>query len=227
MLIRGIIASVVMVILAVVSLVSFACDAEPTTPSITEDEPTAPTINGVLFSDSFSDEAGVWDIVSNEYGSVFYENGWLHLINYTPAPFDTYSLAHQHFTDFILEVETKLVDGSDDNFHSVAFRFNDEINYYIFGISADGYYLMSKWVNGNIVHLAGPASSSYISQGQDIVNLIRIECIGSNLSLSVNGQVLASVTDSTFTRGDIALFATPLGVVSRMWWKKESAYPTL
>ena len=38
-------------------------------------------------------------------------------------------------------------------------------------------------------------------------NLIHIECIGSSLSLSVNGYLLRQVTDTTFTGGDIALAA--------------------
>jgi hypothetical protein len=37
------------------------------------------------------------------------------------------------------------------------------------------------------------------------VNLIRVECIGSTLRLSVNGHELTEVNDSTFTEGSIAL----------------------
>lgn len=55
-----------------------------------------------------------------------------------------------------------------------------------------------------------PTYSTYIKQGQDVINLIRIECIGSNLSLWVNGHLLEEVTDTTFTGGDIALGASSL-----------------
>ena len=170
-------------------------------------EATAPTPK-VLFSDDFSRDTGVWDIFSDEDGSVFYENGWLHLINYTDAPVDTGTFAYQYFTDFILEVETKLIDGTDDNWHGVACRYKGDDNYYSLGISADGYYLIAKFVNGDQIPLAGPTLSSYINRGRDVINFIRIECIGSNLSLSVNGHALKRVTDTTFTGGDIALDAT-------------------
>jgi len=162
----------------------------------------------VLFSDDFSSDTDIWDIFSDEDGSVFYANGWLHLINFTTAPNDTYTLAYQYFTDFVLEVETKLVGGTDDNWQAVSGRLRDEDNYYAFGISADGYYYIAKFVNGEQIPLAGPTSSSYINQGRDVINLIRIELSGSNLSLSVNGHVLKTVTDATFTGGDIALVAT-------------------
>lgn len=178
--------------------------------SLTAHFETAPIVPEVLFSDDFSDEAGVWDTFSDEDGSVFYENGWLHLVNYTIATFDTGTFAHQHFTDFILEVETTLVEGTDNNCHAVACRFKDEYNYYAFSISAEGYYFISRFIGGDQVPLTGPTPiySTYINQGMGAVNLINIECIGSNLTLSVNGHVLASVTDATFSGGDIALVAT-------------------
>jgi len=164
-----------------------------------------PTAGEVLFSDDFSDEAGVWDTYDAEYGSVFYENGWLHLINNNPAEFATGTWAHQHFTDFILEVETKLVAGTDSNWHIVICRYQDSNNSYYFGTSADGYYFISKFVNGNEIHLASATYSSYINQGVGEVNLIHIECIDSNLSLSVNGHLLEQVTDTTIAGGDIVL----------------------
>jgi hypothetical protein len=53
--------------------------------------------------------------------------------------------------------------------------------------------------------------SAYIDQGKGVINLIHIECIGSSLSLSVNGHLLATVTDATFTGGDIGLGAAASG----------------
>ena len=48
----------------------------------------------------------------------------------------------------------------------------------------------------------------HILTGKDSVNLMRVECIGSNLRLSVNGHLLAEVTDSIFASGFLALSAT-------------------
>jgi hypothetical protein len=171
---------------------------------------TGTPVPGVLFSDDFSNEAGVWDIFSNADGSAFYENGWLHLINQTTAPLPTITRAHQYFTDFILEVETKLVGGTDDNWHNIACRYQDDANYYGLDISADGYYSISKRVNGDIIDLLPPTLSSYINCGPDVINLVHIECIGSRLSLSVNGQLLGQVTDTTYSGGDIALGASAM-----------------
>jgi len=175
--------------------------------SITANFKAIQTTPGVLFSDDFSDEAGDWDIYSDDFGSVFYEDGWLHLINNNPADFATGTWADQHFTDFILEVETKLIAGTDSNWHIVDCRDVGNGDCYRFGISADGYYLMGKFVNGNWVSLASATYSSYIDQGIGAVNLVHIECIGSSLSLSVNGHLLKQVTDTALYGGDIVLVA--------------------
>jgi uncharacterized repeat protein (TIGR02543 family) len=178
--------------------------------SITAHFKAIPVTGEILFSDDFSDEAGAWDTYSVEYGSVFYEDGWLHLTNNNPAQYATGTWAHQYFTDFILEVETKLVAGTDNNWHTVVCRYQDTDNSYYFQTSADGYYSIYKHANGNWVALGSMTYSSYINRSVDAVNLIHIECIGSDLSLSVNGHLLWEGTDATFTGGDIVLLTSAL-----------------
>ena len=178
--------------------------------SLTANFETTSPVSEVLFFDDFTDEAGPWYTFSDENGTVFYENGWLHLVNYTLAPVVTHTRAYQHFTDFILEVDTKLVAGTDDNWHSVALRYQDDDNYYTAGVSADGYYAIAKHVHGDLIDLVEPAYSGHIRRGSNVINSIRIECVGSSVKLSVNGHLLTTVTDATFSGGDIALVATSL-----------------
>jgi uncharacterized repeat protein (TIGR02543 family) len=164
----------------------------------------------VLLSDDFSDEGSGWVPYDGPEGQVIYRDGYLYIKNYTISEWATYSESQRYFTDFILEVETWLVGGTDDNWHAVSCRWKDEDNYYAFGISADGYYTIVKLFNGNETLLAGPTYSAHIYQGRGVTNLMHIEVIGSNLSLSVNGHLLKKVTDTAFTGGDIALAANSL-----------------
>jgi uncharacterized repeat protein (TIGR02543 family) len=158
----------------------------------------------VLFSDDFSQDTGLWDTFSDSYGEAFYENGWFHVTDYSGAG-PVSSFAHQYFTDCIIDVDMKLISGSLDNWQTVIFRQVDDDNYYTAEISADGYYEMQRWINGTLLSLVNPTSSSYIHQGYDVVNSVHIECIGNSFSLSVNGHLLVEVTDNTFTGGDIGL----------------------
>lgn len=184
-------------LITVLSLVGAAgCDSDST--------PTG----GVLFSDNFNQDRGDWEVYSDENGEVFYEGGWLHVINYTTAPIDTVTLLDGNYSDFILEVDTKLVDGTDDNWHGIVCRFQDVSNYYAFAISADGYYLIAKFVDDIVTDLEPITPSEHINQGWDTVNSVIIECNGNRLTLSVNGHTLGSVTDSTFSSGAIGLTCT-------------------
>jgi hypothetical protein len=169
-----------------------------------------PGIKQVLFSDDFSDESSGWVTYDELDGRVIYRDGWIYIKDYTAYEGTMYGEAQRYFTDFILEVETRLVGGTDNNWHSVGCRWKEGGNYYDFGISADGYYEILKWVNHKQTDLAGPTYSAYIHKGQGVTNLMHIECIGSSLSLSVNGHLLAEVTDYSHTGGDIFLGANSL-----------------
>lgn len=185
---------------------------------------TTPEISKtVLYSDDFSDENSGWDTYSDESGWVKYQDGWLHLMNYKSSVDETDSDANQYFTDFVLEVETKLVDGTDDNWHSVGCRLNEEASYYEFSISADGYYRLAVWIkNEDIDPSNRPTFSSHIRQGRDAINLLRAECVGSNLRLLVNGHLLTEMTDNRLTGGDIYL-----GVSSLAGTHSEIAFDNL
>jgi hypothetical protein len=170
-----------------------------------------PTVPKVLFSDDFSDESGGWVTYDYYDGRVAYLNGCLYVRDYTAYEESIYGEAQRYFTDFILEVETWLVGGTDNNWQSVLCRCRDDYkSYYNFGISADGYFEILKFISGDRIVLVLPTYSSYINQGLGAVNLIHIECIGSHLSLSVNGHLLEEVTDASFSSGDIALSAGAL-----------------
>jgi uncharacterized repeat protein (TIGR02543 family) len=167
------------------------------------------TAHEILFSDDFSNESSGWLTYDGYKGRVAYLNECLYIKDYTDES-TIWSESQHYFTDFILEVETWLVGGTDDNWHSVSCRWEGKENSYDFDISADGYYEIQKWVDDNLTQMVSPTYSLHINQGVGAVNLIHIECIGSSLSLSVNGHLLWEGTDTTFTGGDIALCANAL-----------------
>jgi len=179
--------------------------------SLTAHFKTVSMVPEVLFSDDFSDDGSGW-LAYDEYdGRVVYLNGCFNVKDYTVPDWTIYGESQHYFTDFVLEVGTWLVDGTDDNYHVVFCRWQDEDNCYAFGISADGYYAVNKFVDSDMTTFVGPAYSTYIHQGQGVTNLIHIECIGNNLNLSVNGHLLWEGRDATFADGDIALGADAIG----------------
>lgn len=171
---------------------------------------TSASAQEILFSDDFSNESSGWAIYSDAGGEVFYEDGVLHIKDYPFYQQATWTSPSQFFTDFILDVDTRLVDGTDSNWHIVCLRLKDDYNYYGFHISADGWYYISKVVDQEGTNLVEPIRSGIIQQGRDANNHIHIECIGSNLTFSLNGHKLREINDDTFTAGDIGFGAGAL-----------------
>jgi hypothetical protein len=108
----------------------------------------------------------------------------------------------------IIEVDATKVAGPDDNDFGVICRYQDENNFYFFEISSDGYYSVGKYKENQLelIGMQQMQTSDAIRQGQ-ATNRIRASCIGSLLSLSVNGHKLIEVEDIEFSTGDVGLIA--------------------
>ena len=87
-------------------------------------------------------------------------------------------------------------------------RYQDPDNYYFAVISSDGYYGIGKVLNGTQTILPdnGMQTSQTIFAGQAL-NHIRFDCVGTKLTLYVNGDYVNSVDDSDLSKGDIGLLA--------------------
>ena len=188
------------------------CSTTPQPPSTAE--PTS-AMKTVLYSDDLSQLRSEWQ---SEYddtdGKIFYSGGSLHIRDNDPPGVNRVKMVYtlnKNFNDFILDVDTNNIAGTDNNYQGVRIRSQDNYNEYIVSISADGYYTISKAENGNIISLiGGPTQSSYINTGIGATNHIHIEANKNTLSLSVNGHHLSTVTDNTFREGAVRLSASCL-----------------
>jgi len=163
--------------------------------------------SSVLWEDGFSDPGSGWSTGSYDSGEVRYEGGELHIRNNTASQYATYSNPGLWFADLIIEVESRLVEGSEDNWHHLNCRVAAPGTYYIASYSADGYYSASAWVDNEQISLVPPTASDAIRQGVGVANVARLECVGNQLRFWVNGELLIDVTDSAISEGDIGLGA--------------------
>jgi parallel beta-helix repeat protein len=160
----------------------------------------------VLFADDFGDESGGWWTGVDDGGEVRYEDGELRIRDYTEPQPETVTRPGRRFTDLILEVESRLVDGTEDNWHGIYCRYNDSDNWYVAAFSADGYYTGLAMVGGERTEWVKEHSDA-IRQGLDVTNEVRLACVGSSIRFWVNGTLLIDVTDTRLPEGDIALDA--------------------
>ena len=106
-----------------------------------------------------------------------------------------YAIAEPHFGDFDLRVEARAVAGPVDNGYGVVFRLQnkdnnqvDDDNYYLFLISSDGYYRVSRAFDGSERIISDWIASPLVNQGMDAVNHLRVVAQGDQFRFSINDQ---------------------------------------
>ena len=115
------------------------------------------------------------------------------------------------YSDFAYQVQLTIITGDEGGliFRSNAIdpnHFPFSTNYYLFGIGHDGRYSLSYQGDKSKVQLIS-GSSSTITTGLNQPNLLTVVAHGSNISLYVNRQYLAGVSDSNRSSGAIGVFA--------------------
>ena len=123
------------------------------------------------------------------------------------------SLRDPFFTDFVLDVEARLVTGDPAGTMGVLARMQDNTQFYRFAITGTGLYLVERRnADGSWTRYEEDwAMSPSIQTGVNAVNRLRIVAQGATMRFYVNETLLQEVTDSQYTAGVIALEAGTYG----------------
>jgi hypothetical protein len=162
----------------------------------------------VLYSDDFSNPQSGWQLSQDVRGSrSAYEHQALRIV-VNEVEMDYWSEAPVDYRDGRFAVDASKLGGPDDNYFGIFCRMTDSLDYYAFLISSDGYYGIAKVKSGNYLLLNADAMdfSPMIMKGRG-TNRVRADCIGSHLSLYVNGELLVEVQDDDFSVGKLGLIA--------------------
>ncbi len=170
--------------------------------------------NGALLRDDFSGEQNCGWREYNQGGAVVEIAEGTLRISTSQTGQVWWTNAGRDFNDAIITVQARQTSGPNNNAYGVLCRYQDENNFYIFLISGDGYYAIGKYQTGEqqITYLTPNQEyvfSDLINQGV-ATNLLRVGCVGNELSLSVNGLPLITVTDDSFSGGDVGLGVSTL-----------------
>jgi hypothetical protein len=180
--------------------------------------PTGAVKGALLFSDTFKNNASGWSLqadpgkfsISLANGSLVIEDDSNELL-WEPLP------GNKTYSDFTLSVDAMLSRGDPTNGYGFYIRGSSVQNsematYYRFEFYGDGSYAIFKGLvdaNGNPTNakLVNYTLSSAI-QKRGIINHISITAKGSSLSLTVNGQVVKTLIDTSYANGSIAPFVS-------------------
>jgi hypothetical protein len=159
-----------------------------------------------LFEDDFGDSGSGWLEAADAESSQGYRDGRF-FFEIQSSDLLVWDNAGRNFRDFVLQVEARQVSGAVESSYGVLFRYIDDGNFYRFDLTGDGYHAVFKLEHGEWVTLADWQASEHVRpQGQ--MNRIKIVCRGPRTSFYVGDEVLVSVEDDSFERGDVGLFAS-------------------
>ena len=170
--------------------------------------PEYPEEPGGMFFDDFSDRNSGWlsgyqDLMEGDY----YQGGYkLSVIGDQVYSVSTLSVDYQNVR---MVVDARLVGGQTHNDFGLICRASGLDSFYAAVINGDGYYGIYRKVQDQDIELIsgdGSEQSVVINQGLTL-NLIEMTCMGSTISLRVNGQLLIEVTDTSLQSGAVGLFA--------------------
>jgi hypothetical protein len=164
--------------------------------------------SNVLLSDDFSSTINNWDKVSDTNMTTdYYNNAYRILVNI--PNYDAWANPDDlSFTDVQVEVDSTKNGGPDTNDFGIICRYSSVDKYYYGIASSDGYYgIYKKTANGGTqLGQGGEQFSDKILTGA-ATNHIRFDCVGTTLTLYVNGTQIDQRTDQTYTDGNIGLIA--------------------
>ncbi len=179
--------------------------AADATPAVSDDStPVAPAATSGLFEDDFGDESGGWRLGEDDTGDVRIEDGVLIIRNLTAAPVRTDTSPGIVAADVEIGVDATLLDGTDDNWHTLFCRRTGRSDYAA-SFSADGYYGANVFVDGESVRRQEPVATDVIRQGVGETNHATLACIGTQIRFWVNDILLIDWTDDALAAGDFGL----------------------
>lgn len=148
------------------------------------------------YTDDFSDPASGWPVGDDGDSLLDYVSGEYHIL---VRPVQGGAGAYPGFqaSDYSVSVDLRNPNGVDGSY-GIAFGIADDWStYYTLEIYPDGWYGIYRYDPNDVITLS-EAFSSAIYQGA-AGNQIKVERIGASINTYANGQLLASVTDATYT----------------------------
>lgn len=139
--------------------------------------------------DTFSRDAGDWELAYDSDGSIYYRSGHLRIavdtantLLWTQSAYDV--------GDYYLELDARHEDGVLNNQVGVIFRFVDADNYYIYSIGSDGYYSLFELVDNEWQALIDWRQSDLVEAGADSFNTLGLLVEDDHVVLLVNDYIL-------------------------------------
>jgi hypothetical protein len=174
------------------------------TPAATVPGPDLPQTFVAFDADFFAEECPLFEGTNEtrEYGCSLGEYFMLH-----KAATTRYSFYDEPYEDAVVEASGYFIEGTGKYEYGIVFRANTEGTlYYVFTVTNDGRYNVSKYQNDKYTDLIPYTNSPLVNTGDDSSNTFKVVTRGSRFDFYLNDEFLNTVTDTTISGGVAGLF---------------------
>ncbi|MCP5099194.1 MAG: hypothetical protein GY943_26880 [Chloroflexi bacterium] len=164
----------------------------------------------VIFADTFAaGQMGDWVIEGDATGQIAIIDEHLVIEISEPNLIQYSALSAPTFNDFIAEVDVRQIRGDVQSSFGLLFRMQAPNQFYRFEITADGMYMLERHNNDGswTRFIEDWTDSPAINQGLNVLNTLKVEAVGQNISVYVNDVLLQQISDSSYSGGVLALDA--------------------
>jgi LSD1 subclass zinc finger protein len=178
--------------------------APPTKASL----PTPQTFSKVVLKDTLAKQVNGWSVTNENGNTLGFTDGGYEIASTTADNGET-TWIKDGYKDVSIEVDVQATAGA--GAMGVLCRVKDGVGGYSFEINTDGSYAIYKYT-----FTSNGANSTGLETGTlpdgllktDGLNHLRGDCFGTNLTLVVNGQTVATTVNSAMKSGGFGLLAT-------------------
>lgn len=167
----------------------------------------APQEGATSYSDDFSNTDSGWTNITDSDGLVGYSNA-SYLISISSPNMVLSGTSGVTADDVIMHVSARIIQSTGQGDFGMICRQQSDGSYYAFEVREDGYVSIWKNYSENIMPLVDWTYYSALI-GRTEINL-SASCVGSQLSLAVDGQPVLSTSDTDFSVGETGLLGGTL-----------------
>lgn len=159
------------------------------------------------WTDSFRSDDGMWEVDDESESSSLIYFASNYRIGVVEPQIYAWGLADYEAANVLVEVDGYSIDGNANNEFGIVLRHEDIGNFYTFLVSNDGTYTVRRLEGDVWVDMVPWGTSDLIDQTEGAVNRVGAYANGSTLALLINGEIVATIEDETFSSGAIGLAA--------------------
>lgn len=178
-------------------------ESEPTSSMPTSrPEPAVAATSGVFVHDDFTDhQQSVLTAAEDETAKTTFVMGVYDFTVKTPQTL-AWAVTDRTYGDLAIEADTTISPDVDVVAAGLIFHYQDKRNFYLFSVANDGYYALELLHNDTWLTLIDWTESEMIKPTS---NTLRVETMGDQIALNVNGSLLEVTRDDTLMGGDAGL----------------------